>query len=151
MIYPYDNNARLVDEDELKKDEKLYSYLNENKNRLKKRDMENISDGGWYAFGRSQGLNDTNKKKFSINNLIRNKNDLKILDAPAGVGVYSGLYILSENLTIDEIKNTLISDEFETYVALLGKYKSGGYYAFSSRDVKVFLNYKFSFDGGLKL
>lgn len=39
--------------------------------------MENISDGGWYAFGRSQGLNDTNKKKFSINNLIRNKNDLK--------------------------------------------------------------------------
>ena len=151
MIYPYDNNACLVDEDELKKDEKLYSYLNENKDRLKKRDMENISDGGWYAFGRSQGLNDTNKKKFSINNLIRNKNDLKILDAPAGVGVYSGLYILSENLTIDEIKNTLISDEFETYVALLGKYKSGGYYAFSSRDVKVFLNYKFSFDGGLKL
>ncbi|MFG6319101.1 MAG: hypothetical protein K1W33_04465 [Clostridia bacterium] len=36
----------------------------------------------------------------------------------------------------------MLDEEFGEYVSLLGKYKSGGYYTFSSKDVKTYLDYK---------
>ena len=54
-------------------------------------------------------------------------------------------------INIDKIKDLLISQDFETYVSLLGKYKSGGYYTFSTKDIKVFLNYKLAYDKGLDI
>jgi adenine-specific DNA-methyltransferase len=85
----------------------------------------------------------------TINALIRDQSDLKMLDCPAGVGVYSGLYIISPTIDYKEIKQALLSDEFVTYISLLGKYKSGGYYTFSSKDIKAYLNYVFAYEGGL--
>ena len=46
-------------------------------------------------------------------------------------------------------KNALMSDDFVAYISLLGKYKSGGYYTFSSKDVKAYLDYKLAYEGGL--
>lgn len=148
IFYPYDKNGKIISEEELKKDEKMYAYLLSMKNQLVERDNENDGDKFWYAFGRSQGLNDTYKDKVSINALIRESKDLKIVDVPAGSGVYSGLYIISGSISIDEIKEALLDEEFGTYIRLLGKYKSGGYYTFSSKDVKIYLDYKLG-DGGL--
>jgi len=147
IFYPYDKKGNLLSESQLKKDSKLYNYLISNKKELLNRSGEKDMDKYWYAFGRSQGIKDTYKNKISINTLIRNTQDLKIVDVPAGAGVYGGLYIISDTLTIDEIKNALLDNEFGTFISLLGKYKNGGCYTFSSKDVKAYLDYKLGYGG----
>ncbi len=149
IIYPYDEKAKLVDEALIKKDKKLYSYLTSNRDRLTKRSNEKDGSKYWYAFGRSQALLDTYKDKVTLNTLIRHKGDLKFVEAPAGVGVYGGLYIISKTVPFEQIEEALRSEEFVEYITLLGKYKSGGYYTFSSKDVKMYLDYKFAYNGGL--
>lgn len=144
IIYPYDEKGSLVSEDELRQDKKIYRYLRKNKEKLTKRSNEKDANKYWYAFGRSQAIGDTFKDKLAINSLLRSKDDFKFTDAPAGTGVYGGLYIVSETIPMNEIKDALKTDEFMSYIELLGKYKSGGYYTFSSKDVKAYLDYKFS-------
>ncbi len=149
IFYPYDKNANLVAETELKKDKNVYSYLQKHKKDLLTRANEKDPEKYWYAYGRSQAINDTYKNKLAINTLLRTENDFKFMYAPKGTGVYSGLYIISNKFDIDTIKKTLKTKEFMTYVSLLGKYKSGGYYTFSSKDVKAYLDYKLSYTGEL--
>ncbi len=149
MFYPYDKNSKLLKEEELKKDENLYAYLLTHKEQLLKRSSDQTGDDYWYAFGRSQAINDTYKSKLTINALLREITDWKMLVAPAGTGVYSGLYIVSNTISTNDIQKALRSEEFISYIALLGKYKSGGYYTFSSKDVKAYLDYKFAYNGGL--
>ncbi len=141
-FYPYDAEAKLVSEDELRKDEKLYSYLISKKSVLTKRSLENHKSSCWFAYGRAQAINDTYKDKISINNLIKTSDDLKIIDVAKGKGVYSGLYITTGEFSEQNVKDALLDKEFEDYIFLLGKYKSGGYYTFSSKDIKFYLDYK---------
>lgn len=148
MLYPYDENAVLISEPELEKDTKAYKYLKSCKEKLTKRNNERDADRYWYAFGRSQALLDTYKDKVAINTLLRTKSDIKLTPAPAGTGVYSGLYMVSDTTSTKDMKAVLETDEFVLYIALLSKYKSGGYYTFSSKDLKVYLDYKFAYDGG---
>ena len=75
--------------------------------------------------------------------------DLKIISVPAGTGVYSGLYLIGIKKELEQIPTLLKSEEFSRYVSLLGKYKSGGYYTFSSKDIKAYLDYKLAYNGGL--
>lgn len=149
IFYPYNKKAQLISEDEIRQDNRIYSYLIKNKDKLCKRSNEKKSDKYWYAFGRSQAIGDTYKNKLTINSLIRDEKDLKFVSAPSGVGVYGGLYLVSETVPVEEIKNVLQSREFMMYVSLLGKYKSGGYYTYSSKDVKAYLDYKFAYNGGI--
>lgn len=142
IIYPYGQNNKLITEVELCKSSDLYNYLLSKKTELTKRSNEKDKSEYWYAFGRSQAINDTYKDKVSINALIRVSSDLKLIDVPAGCGVYSGLYIISDSISLEKIKKALYDEEFGTYISLLGKYKSGGYYTFSSKDVKFYLDYK---------
>lgn len=147
-FYPYDKRGQLIPEEVLCRDKKMYLYLVNNKEKLKRRDNEKDADKYWYAFGRSQAINDTFKEKLAINSLLRSKEDFKFTRATAGTGVYGGLYIVSESIPMSEIIKVLKTDEFISYIVLLGKYKSGGYYTFSSRDVKAYLDYKFAYNGG---
>lgn len=149
IFFPYDENGCLIPESEIVSDKKMYSYLCENKDRLEKRSNENDCKKYWYAFGRSQAINDTFQNKLSINALIRTASDFKFVEAPSGTGVYGGLYLLCDSVPVKEIKAALMSKEFISYISFLGKYKSGGYYTFSSKDIKVFLDYIFAYDGGL--
>ena len=149
IIYPYNKNGVLITEDDLKKDASLYRYLSDKRDVLLKRDSERNSNNQWFAFGRSQAINDTYKYKIAINSLIRTSQDLKIKAAPEGTGVYGGLYIIAKNNIYDSIRKALLCDDFTTYISLLGKYKSGGYYTFSSKDIKAYLDYKLAYNGGL--
>lgn len=144
IIFPYDENGILVSEEDLAKDEVLYRYLVDRKESLLHRSLENSSKAVWYSFGRSQAIGDTYKEKLSVNALIRTSKDLKIISAPAGTGVYGGLYLTGNSDDLKKAKEDLLSEEFSDYVSLLGKYKSGGYYTFSSKDLKAYLDYKFS-------
>ena len=148
MLYPYDKFALLIPEETLKKDEAAYRYLSDNKETLKKRSNERKSDRYWYAFGRSQAIADTYKDKIAVNSLLRTEKDIKLTPAPPGTGVYSGLYIMSDSISVRKIAEAIKSPEFVSFISLLGKYKSGGYYAFSSKDLKAYLNYKFAYNGG---
>lgn len=139
-LFPY-KNGRLVPYEDLTNNSSIKSYLEAYKDLLLKRSLEKSND--WYGFGRTQGINDVYRCKYSINALIKTQNDLKLIKCDKGVGVYSGLYILTE---VDEntLRDMLYSDDFISYISLLGKYKSGGYYTFSSKDLKYYLEYKYS-------
>ena len=148
IFFPYDASGKLIPEDAIKKDNKIYNYLIENKSALMQRSHEKQDDDYWYSFGRSQAITDTFRDKLTVNTLVRASSDLKFVEAKSGVGVYGGLYITSDTIPFSDIVKELKSDEFIEYVSLLGKYKSGGYYTFSSKDLKMFLDYKFSCEGG---
>lgn len=139
-IYPYDKNGRLVDEQELKTNHtELYNYLLSHKDKLEARSLDKRTK--WYAYGRSQAIGDVSKNKLAINTTIKDLGSLKLIDSPAGTAVYSGLYILYEG-KMGDIKDLIMTEEFIEYVQSLKKYKSGGYYTFSSKDLKKFLAYK---------
>ena len=137
VIYPYDEEGKPVDFDLF--EEELKEYFNTFADNLKNRSLDKGSP--WYVFGRSQGVKDFWKKKISINSLLRTKKDIKIKMLNPGEGIYSGLYIVGD-FDFDLIKKILLNDDFVNYISMLGKYKSGGYYTFSSADLKKYLVYK---------
>lgn len=142
IIFPYDSYGNPYEEETIKKDNDLYAYLLSKKSDLDKRSTEKQCKKYWYIFGRCQAINDTFRNKLAVNSLIRTYTDLKLTEAKTGCGVYGGLYAVSDTVSTEEIKKALYSEEFSEYIALLGKYKSGGYYTFSSKDVKHYLDYK---------
>ena len=136
-FFPYDKDGILVSKDNIMCVQCIWDYICENKSLI----LKGKSDfQTFYQFGRTQAIGDVWKYKIAINTLIRNKNDLKINEIPSGCGVYSGLYILSD-IPYCKINEILVSDNFENYIRSLKKYKSGGYYTFSSKDVEQYLNY----------
>ena len=141
-FFPYDKDGNIIKEDEIKKDAALWDYLLGNKAALEKRDSDSSV---FYAFGRTQGVKDVYREKFSVSIIARNVDDLKLTFVPPGAGVYGGLYILpDEKVGIEDVRKALSDDDFPMYLRLLGKYKSGGYYAFSSIELENFLNFKLS-------
>lgn len=142
IIYPYDYNGNPLSFETLTWN--TMEYL------LKRcKELSIKQKGTWWLYGRSQAIKDVPKMKMCVNNLIRNKDDLKINMVQPHNCVYSGFYI-----TVDEdfakqfkvhpfklIHFALESDEFENYVKLIGKYKNGGYYTFSTKEIENFLNF----------
>jgi len=138
-IFPYDSKGKLISEEELKADKRLYSYLLQHKARLMRgRDRDNSE---WYAFGRTQAILDVARHKYAINSLVKDIDSIKLVEVAAGEGVYSGLYILTE-LTREQLSQIIMTDDFMRYIRALKNYKSGGYYTFSSKDLELYLNHK---------
>lgn len=136
IFYPYDmETGRPLEFSELTEEER--EYMTERAERL----GVDTKKKGWYLYGRSQAINDVKCHRLSINNLIRTKDDIKISELPSGYGVYSGFYICSETADYSEIKDLIRSDGFVAYVKALGRYKNGGYYTFSSKDLEKYINY----------
>ena len=137
-IFPYDKSGKLIPISEMQSVTELYEYYTHNEDLLKNRNIDKHSS--WWGFGRTQGVKDVYKNKYVINSLIKTIKDIKIHQCDPGVGIYSGLYILTE-LPLATIQDILCSQEFIDYISMLGKYKSGGYYTYSSKDLKQFLVY----------
>jgi len=138
-IFPYDLCGQPLNISNIKEYSDVYDYLVSQKDFLEQRSI--ASKDEWYLFGRTQAIKDVFKDKIAINSIVKDKKSIKIEQVPAGAGVYSGLYILSD-FSLKEIKEVLINDEFIEYLKLLKNYKSGGYYTFSSADLQKFLTYK---------
>lgn len=131
-IFPYDKEFKLVDFNKFNIE--LRKYLLENKKLLIKKDKK---EDNWYAYWRTQGILDVYQDKIAINNLIRDKKDLKPMEAKSWTAVYSWLYILW--YTLEEIKRILLTDDFVNYIQWIWKYKSSGYYTFSSKDLERYI------------
>lgn len=138
-IYPYKSNGDPLPEFAVMDYAPLYKYLESHREALENRSIANKRD--WYLFGRTQALRDVSRDKIAINQLVRDKDSLKINIVPAGSGVYGGLYIISD-FSVYDVKRVLETDDFINYVKTLKNYKSGGYYTFSSKDLEKYLNYK---------
>lgn len=138
-IFPYEN-GKLIPFSKLAQNPIIENYFLQNKQMLSKRSLE--KNGAWYGFGRSQGINDVYKEKYSVNPLIKTSSDLKLTKCKGGVGVFGGLYILTE-IPNDRLCELLMCDDFIAYVAMLSKYKNGGYYTFSSKDLQQYLEYAY--------
>jgi adenine-specific DNA-methyltransferase len=136
-IYPYDECGKLITEDELKlKAGFEYNWLLRNREKLENRATEEP----WYAFGRTQAIKDTFTEKWAIKSIVKSVKDVKPMRVPIGSGVYGGLYILTER---PEGLKVLETEDFMNYVKMLGKYKSGGYYTFSSKELENYLNWSY--------
>ncbi len=140
-LFPYDRSGKLIPYSKLKKNQLISDHYRDYETKLKVRSLANGDE--WYGFGRTQGILDVYKKKYSICPIIKTPKDLKIMLCDKGTGVYGGLYILTDygKETIEEI---LLTEDFMEYISLLGKYKSGGYFTFSSKDLKRYIWYKLS-------
>lgn len=140
-VYLYDIEGRAFSKDKIFGQKAVAQYLlSYQKELLKGRAEDDAPE--WYLYGRTQALKDVWSKKYAINTVVRDKSSLKFNRADAGTGVYAGLYILT-SLSENEVRDALCSDDFIAYIKVLKKYKSGGYYTFSSKDVSQFLNFKF--------
>lgn len=139
-FFPYDKNGKPLPKENIFSYPEVANYLNQNKSTLLKGKEESDAPY-WYLYGRTQALKDVYSQKYSINSVVRDKAGLKLHSVPAGAGLYSGLYILTD-VAEDDLKEVVLSEDFIRYVRLLKNYKSGGYYTYSSRDLEVYLNYK---------
>ena len=139
-LYPYDADGRPLSWETLAAVPAVKRYYESACDRLKQRSLTNPD--AWPYFGRTQGLKDVAKTKYAVNTLIRDVADVKLTPSLYGTGVYGGLYILTE-VSFETLRSLLTTDDFGAYVSLLQKYKSGGYYAFSSKDLKAFLECQF--------
>lgn len=136
IIYPYTLQGDILSEAEVKADP-VYERLLPNRSQLEK-------NKPWYGYGRTQALRDVYRNKITLNSTIKDREHLRLKDAPSGYGVYGGLYIVGFETDSEKtnIKNALASDEFIHFVAMLKKYRRGGYYTFSSKDAQRYLEYK---------
>jgi adenine-specific DNA-methyltransferase len=139
-VFPYNKFGQPIAISEIKeKNPLIYKHLIKNKDVLERRCLESKSQ--WYLFGRTQAIKDVYKNKIAVNTIIKDINSIRLELVPAGCGVYSGLYILSD-YSIQEIEEVLKSNEFIEYLKLLKNYKSGGYFTLSSSELQKFLTYK---------
>ena len=135
-IYPYDKNGKIIPFNKLNK--KVQTYFNEHKKELLKETSK--IDSYWYAFGRTQAINDVKLNKIAINTTIKNIKSIKLNKVSSGKGMYSCLYILTD-IPYEKIKKIIYNDNFIEYLKILNKCKSGGYYTFSSKDLSKYINY----------
>jgi adenine-specific DNA-methyltransferase len=141
-FFPYDTKGKPLSKDEIFSHPEIAEYLEKNKaDLLKKHTEEQKPD--WYLYGRTQALKDVYTMKYSINSIIKEIKTIRLIEVPAGSGLYSGLYILTK-VPYDVLESTIKSEDFINYLAMLKNYKSGGYYTYSSKDLEQYLNYKIS-------
>ena len=143
FFYPYDENGKPMSL--LEMDNKLVEFM---RNKAIEMDVD-TENPAWYLYGRTQALNDVKYDKISVNNLIRNSNDIKLYflinKDKEQFGVYSGYYIPIYNKYIGykimEVLRYDMSEDFIEYIKAVGKYKNGGYYTFSSKELEMWINY----------
>lgn len=141
-FFPYDHNGKPIVAEQVFANNGIKMYM-ESRRRDILKNKEDFPE--WYLYGRTQALADVCKRKIAINTIIKDIDSIRLEEVPAGCGVYSGLYILTDE-SIDTIKSIIINPDFIEYVALLKKYKSGGYYTFNSKDIEQYINYKLTYN-----
>lgn len=144
ILFPYVYNEmigkyQVMEEDYLKNEYPLaYSYLLSHKMELSLRDME--SGLKWYQFARSQGFTNLKKKKLTFKHILKSDiKELEVVELDEDIAVYSGLYITAKNEEdFYKIKSILNSDDFLTYLLLVGKDFQNDYKFLTGNNIKGF-------------
>ena len=154
IIYPYDKNGKPLSYEEI-------SLLTRDLLEAKAKELEiDTTKEDWFLYGRTQALNDVNKYKVTVNNIVRDKEDIRICEAQKNVAVYSGFYVIRNDMEqTDEaskelktqIETAMKGDLFFEYLNVVGKPKNGGYYTFTTKDLEKYLNYFYENENFLKV
>lgn len=144
-IYPYDKNGKTI------KFKDLSRFAQDTLDILGDILDINKTKENWHLYGRYQGIKDMSKYRIGINNLINDSiSSINVKLLEPYVGIYSGLYLVIENDNLpllkeyyQEVHDILVSYDFINYVKALGKYKNGGYYTFSSKELENYINHVF--------
>lgn len=135
-IYPYDNDANILEETYFKDNNPLtYKYLENNKDELSKRDKGKKKYPKWYSYGRTQSLKISNKDKIIyIPTLADPENIIYKIDTPK---LYIGCLALEpkdDNYNIEDIKKIL--EKNKQFIIDNSSKRGGGWLNMSSRILK---------------
>lgn len=141
--YPYDKDGKPLE----------YASLGTAARGFLMKNLENgckadTSTDGWHLYGRYQGIKDMPKYRIGINNIVKGTDSINFKLLEPYEGIYSGLYLVCEEDgsylkgNFNKIREAVVCEDFIKYVMLLGKYKNGGYYTFSSKELEAYVNKK---------
>ena len=126
MFFPYKDGELIQDADD-----DIVEYCN-------RHFSDNWSVYG-YSYGRSQGIKDVSKNKVAVSYMMPEDGCPIVTDAPAGVGVNAGMYVMGMN--VDDVKKHLDTDEFRNYIKSVGSERGSKWYSYTAKDVERFLNW----------
>lgn len=140
VIFPYNrkNNPKLLDENYLKeKYPKAYTYLQNKRKILSKRDKGNGNYENWFAFGRTQSLEQIKNKMFFPK--MSDRTPSYIINSDNNLLFYNGQAIVGHNR--DEMK--LIRKLMETklfwyYIKTTSKPYASNYYSLNGNYIRNF-------------
>ena len=140
LIYPYTNGISplsLMSEAHLKSNfPNTYQYLEANKEQLLNRDKGNGDYGAWFAFGRTQALND---KGYKLMFPYMAKTPHFVFTDNKEMLIYCGYAVFNESAEeLKILKRILESNVFEYYMANTSKPYSAGYFSYAKNYVKNF-------------
>jgi len=135
-IFPYEinGNCSIIEEQELaKRFPKTYKFLSVHRNDLDNRDKGNGDYPAWYAYGRTQGMNNFGKKLLLP--YIAGK-PIAVLSLDERLLFYCGYAIISDDEEeLRVLKCFLESDAFWYYIFHTSKPYSKGYMAFAKNYI----------------
>ncbi|MGG7162968.1 Eco57I restriction-modification methylase domain-containing protein [Clostridium ihumii] len=139
IIFPYKlekKSIKKLNEKELEINyPNIYKYLLDNKKELDNRKADRSAQ--WFEYGRSQAIQNMNKRKLLISTVITNEvnvYELERQDVP-----YSGIYIISNgNYNLKIAKSILESREFFEYALKIGTPASGKSVRITANDINKF-------------
>ena len=136
VIFPYSADLDLIDEKEFSiLYPNAYSYLGMHKTELLKRDKGEC-DYPWYAFGRTQAIEDKGKKLLFP--YMAAKPHFVYTD-DQDMMIYCGYAIYSDSeFELKVLKKILESGVFDYYMQKTSKPYSGGFYSYAKNYVKDF-------------
>lgn len=138
ILFPYKkqkNKWIIIPEQEMKEKYKnTYKYLCNNRLELEKRSRD--KGALWYEYGRSQGIQSIHKPKLILDALVNKKINVVYLDKD--VMVYSGIFITSESVSLENLKRHLTEIDFYRYARIMGKDMQGGYKSINTKIIKEY-------------
>ncbi len=153
IIFPYvkkDKGYTIIEEMEFaKKFPKTYNYLDKNKSELDKRDNGKKNPQGWYAYGRSQGLNKYGKKLL----FPTFSNKPRFLYIENEEALFCNGYAIFENeeFELEILLKILNSNIMDYYIKNSSYAIEGGYYCYQKKYIERFSIPAFSLEEKLFL
>ena len=139
IVYPYDEDKKLIEEKQFKKQFPLtYNMLSFYKKDLLKRDKGKIPKKIWYGYGRTQGLSKIEEDKLLLAPFQKEK--LKVRKSNAGESFISGYALYpKKGYSFELIEKIITSEHCYSFVSLYAKSLSKGWIGLSKNNFK---NYK---------
>lgn len=137
IIFPYDKELKIINENALKKSyPRAYDYLLLMKSTLSTRDKGNKEYEEWFAYGRRQSLDINQYKLFFPHICLK---PTFVICEDKDLLFYNGIAVISDELAdLSTAKKILESDIFYKYISQSTKDYASGYISLSKNYIKNF-------------
>lgn len=143
IIWPYDNEAKLIPEDiMIKKYPNAYNYLKVMKSKLNKRDKGRDNPYGWYAFGMTQSLKTSFGKKLLTSTMNLKPNFIYCDDEDSTF--LNGYQVKTKRMDLRILQKILNSSIMEEYIDMTSKSYQGGWKSYAKSYIMNFSVPRFS-------